>query len=161
MAAITMIDSKQRRAFLAETIAITNLAADSTVRKAIAVPEWARYCRIVIGDLLIAGTTPLFDFALEGADTIGAGAGAQPDDSDVYALGGWDGITQKTAAASTFTVIDVGPDLANDDTGSATASDQYAVQALLPPILVYKYILNASASVDEDYSATIAVYFRP
>lgn len=160
MAAITQISMDGRPAKLVETIAITNQTANTTVvRKAIAVPVWARYARIVIGDLTMGGTTPLFDFLLEGCDNIGAGAGATPDDSDVYALGGWDGITQKTAAAGTFTVIDVGPDLTNDDSGSATASDQYAVQAFLPAWLVYKYTTDGTTD-DEDYSGTISVEFR-
>lgn len=160
MAAITVINmSGKKRAALLETIAVTNAAATATVRKAVPVPPWARYARFVIGNLTLAGTSPLFDFALEGVDNIGEGASGAPDSDDVYALGGWDGITQKTAAAGTTTTIDVGPDLTNDDTGSATASDHYAVQAALPDIIVYKYTYDGT-TMDEDYSGTIAVYFR-
>lgn len=158
MAAITTIDMGAAASKLLETIAITNQATDTVVtRKAVAVPSWARYATIVI-KLTMTGTSPLFDFALEGADTVGT-PGA-PNDSAVWALGGWDGITQKTSATNQYITIDIGPTLAADDTGSATASDRYGVQAALPPWLVYKYTTDGTTD-DEDYAGTISIYFFP
>lgn len=157
MAALTVIDMAGRSAKLCETIAITNAASTGSVTKAIPVPQWANNATIVIGTLTMAGTSPLFDFIVYGVDTMG-GATA-PDDGDLYALGGWDGITQKTAAAGTFTAIDIGPNLTADDTGSATATDRYGVQSLLPPVIAYKYTYDGTTG-DEDYSGTISIYFK-
>jgi hypothetical protein len=158
MAAITTVDMAGQAHKLVETIAITDQSPTASVTKAIAVPKWANHATVVIGTLTMAGTSPLFDFALYGVDVAGGGGGA-PDDGDLYALGGWDGITQKTAAAGTFTSIDIGPEYAADDTGSATATDRYGVQAALPEWLAYTYTVDGTTG-DEDYSGTISVYFR-
>lgn len=159
MAAITVIAPANPTAFLAETIAILNQTAASTaVSKAIPVPGWAHYATIVVGGLTLAGTTPTFDFTVRRYDSAANGYAA-PDDGFLVPLGGWDGITQKTAAAGTDTVIDIGPTVVADDTGSATASDQYGVTAVLPPWLVYTYTTTDAAD-DADYDATITVYFR-
>lgn len=159
MTAITKISPANPTAFLCESIAITNQTANSTtVTKAIPVPPWAKYATIVIGDLTMGGTTPLFDFVVRRYDSA-ANSYGQPDDGFLVPLGGWDGITQKTAAAATDTVIDIGPQVVADDTGSATASDQYGVTAVLPPWLVYQYTTDGTTD-DEDYSATITCYFR-
>ena len=159
MAAITTISLGGQSYKLCETIAITNQVANSTaVTKAIAVPPWAKDCTLVIGNLTMTGTTPLFDFALYGAD-VAVAAGQPPDDGYIYLLAGWAGITQKTAATATTTTIDVGPTIALDTTGSATASDRYGIQSLLPPWLVYKYTTDGTTD-DEDYAATITVYFK-
>jgi len=159
MAAITKIVPANPRAFLCETIAITNQTANTTVvSKAIPVPAWASYATIVIGSLTMAGTSPLFDFVVKRYDSA-ANAYGQPDDGYLVPLGGWDGITQKTAASDTDTVIEIGPTVTTDDTGSATASDQYGVTAILPPWLVYQYTTDGTTD-DEDYAATITCYFR-
>ena len=158
MAAITKITPANPRAFLCETIAIVNqTAASTTVRKAVPVPGWAKYATFVIGDLTLAGTTPTFDFVVERYDSA-ANSYATPDDGFRVPLGGWNGITQKTAATATDTVIDIGPTVVADDTGSATASDQYGVTAVLPAWLIYSYTTTDAAD-DADYSATITCYF--
>jgi hypothetical protein len=159
MAAITKIVPANPTAFLCETIAIVNqVAASTTVRKAIPVPPWAKYATIVVGSLTIAGTTPTFDFVVRRYDSA-ANAYGQPDDGFLIPLGGWDGITQKVGQTDTDTVIDIGPQVVTDDTGSATLSDQYGVTAVLPPWLVYVYTTTDSLD-DADYSATISCYFR-
>jgi hypothetical protein len=156
MAALTQI-SAPRRVNLLETIAITNQTADSAaVTKAVAVPKWAEYATIVIGGLTMAGTSPLFDFIV---GAVNVAAGAVPDSAQQIPLGGWDGITQKTAAAATSTVIDIGPNVATDDSGSATASDRYGIAAVLPEWLYYTYTTDGTTD-DEDYAATISIYFR-
>lgn len=158
MAAITTIPIGVLPQYLCETIAITNQTANSaTVSKAIPVPGWARRATLVISSLTMGGTTPLFDFIVKGYDSAANNNGA-PDDAYLYMLGGWDGITQKTAASDTDTVIDIGPEVTADDTGSATASDRYGIQAALPKWLVYQYTTDGTTD-DEDYSAKISVYF--
>lgn len=159
MAAITKITPANPTAFLCETIAIVNqTAASTTVRKAVPVPGWAHYATFVIGSLTLGGTTPTFDFVIERYDSA-ANSYGQPDDGFLVPLGGWNGITQKTSASSTETVIDIGPTVITDDTGSASASDQYGVTAVLSPWLIYSYTTTDAAD-DADYSATITCYFR-
>ena len=159
MAAITKIAPANPTAFLCETIAITNQTANTTVvTKAIPIPKWASYATIVIGDLTMTGTSPLFDFVVRRYDSAG-NSYAAPDDGYLVPLGGWDGITQKTAATASDTVIDIGPTVVADDTGSATASDQYGVTAVLPDWLVYQYTTDGTTD-DEDYAATITCYLR-
>jgi len=104
----------------------------------------------------MGGSSPLFDFTVQAVDVT---LNAMPDSDDLILLGGWDGITQKTAAAGTNTTIDIGPTIALDDTGSATASDRYGVVAVLPPWLAYTYTTDGTSD-DEDYAATISVYWR-
>lgn len=157
MAAITSIALSQPRGQLLETIAIANQVADSTtVYKAIALPQWVEAFTVVIGTLTMAGTAPTFDFKLHGLDLAGGGA---VDTDYIWDLAGWDGITQKTAAAGTYTAIDVGATYTADDTGSATASDRYAVQSAPPATLVYSYTTTGNND-DEDYDATISIYCR-
>ena len=57
------------------------------------------------------------------------------------------------------TVIDIGPTYTADDTGSATASDRYAIQAALVPWLAYTYTTTGGGAAQEDYDATISVYW--
>jgi hypothetical protein len=143
---------------LVETIAITNQTANSTaVSKAVMVPGWARYATFVVKLVSMGGTTPLFDFTVKGH-----GGGVAVDDAapNLFLLGaGWDGITQKTGATNSTTTIHIGPDVPTDDSGSATADDAYSVSAVLPPVLVYTYTTDGTTD-DEDYSGTIAVFFR-
>lgn len=162
MAAITEVTPSGlgAKGGLLETIAITNQTAASTaVTKAVRVPSWARSAVFVISGLTLGGTTPTFDFILQ-AYNAAANGGAAPDDGFLMDVGGWDGITQKTSAAGTVTTIDVAIGLTNDDTGSATASDHYTINAPLPEWFVYKYTTTDSAD-DADYAAKISVYFRP
>ena len=155
MAAITTVTPASGTG-LCETIAITNQTTNTVVvNKAIMVPGYARYAQIIVANLTLGGTSPLFDFTVRGC--LG---GAAPDDGNLYLLGaGWDGITQKTAATASDTTIEMGPDITTDDTGSATASDAYGVGCVLPPILVYTYTTDGTTD-DEDYSGTIHCYFR-
>jgi hypothetical protein len=157
MAALTQIAWNGSQAQALETIAITNQTANSTaVTKAIKVPLWARYATFVIDNLTLGGTTPLFDFTV---NAVNITANGTPDSDDLVLLGGWDGITQKTAATASNTTVVIGPDVTVDDTGSATASDHYAVQAPLPEWLAYTYTTDGTTD-DEDYSGTISVYWR-
>jgi hypothetical protein len=157
MAAITQIAWNGASAQLLETIAITNQTANSTaVTKAVKVPAFANYATFVIDNLTMAGTSPLFDFTIQAVNITANGT---PDSDDLVLLGGWDGITQKTAASATNTTIDIGPLLDVDDTGSATASDRYGVQAVLPLWLAYTYTTDGTTD-DEDYSGTISVYWK-
>ena len=156
MAAITVISGNGQRQQALETIAITNQTDNTaTVNKAVAVPGWARYATFVIDNLTLAGTSPLFDFTIQ---TVNTTASPTPDTDNLILLGGWDGITQKTAATASNTTIDIGPDVTVDDSGSATASDRYGVQAVLPGWLVYTYTTDGTTD-DEDYSGTISVYW--
>lgn len=159
MTALTQIGWNGASAQQLEVIAITNQTANSTaVTKAIRVPVWANYATFVIDNLTMGGTSPLFDFVI-GAVNITASSTGTPDSDDQVQLGGWDGITQKTAASATNTTIDIGPLITVDDTGSATASDRYGVQAVLPEWLFYTYTTDGTTD-DEDYSGTISVYWK-
>ena len=157
MSALDQIEWEGGSAQLLETIDITNQATNTVaVSKAVEVPTWANFATFVINGLTMGGTSPLFDFIVQGVDVT---LNATPDSDDLILLGGWDGITQKTAAAATNTTIDIGPTIALDDTGSATASDRYGVAAVLPPWLVYTYTTDGTTD-DEDYAATISVYWH-
>ena len=157
MAALTVIAHNGRPKQLLETIAITNQTANSTaVTKAIPVPAWANYATFVIDNLTMAGTSPLFDFTIQGVNT---SINEVPDDGDLFLLGGWDGITQKTAATASNTTINIGPNIPTDDTGSATASDSYGVTAVLTPWIAYTYTTDGTTD-DEDYAAVISVFWR-
>lgn len=156
MAAITQIAWNGSHVQALETVAITNQSGANVTRKAIKVPAFANYATIVLDNMTLGGTSPLLDFIVQAVNIT---ANATPDSDDLIALGGWDGITQKTAASATNTVIDIGPLITVDDTGSATATDRYGVQAVLPPWLVYTYTLDGTTG-DEDYAFTISVYWH-
>jgi hypothetical protein len=157
MAAITMntaaVDADGIQ-FL-ESVAILNQTAASTaVKKGIAVPSWAKSVQFTIFMDVVGGTTPKFDFVLGQPDWGTALLLAAPtDDTDILTLGNtpWDGITQVTAAGPSQIVIWVGPDVTTDDTGSATASCEYAVKAPLPPVITYTYTTQDAAD-DADYT---------
>jgi len=144
---------------IAETIAITNQDAASTaVTKAIQRPSWAKHLIFVIDNLTMTGTTPLFDFILYG---VNVAVTAEPDGGDLFTLGGWDGITQKTGATASQTVVDVGPEYTADDVGSATVSDRYCVQSAIPPWIAYKYTTAGGGAAKEDYAADLCYYWLP
>jgi len=140
---------------LLETVAIVNQTANSTaVSKAVVVPRWATSAVFLLSVTTMGGTSPLLDFKLSGVNwnTL--------DTSHAWDLGGWDGITQLTGAVSPVMVaIDVGPNIAADDTGSATASCRYGVNCSLPPVIVYTYTTDGTTD-DEDYDFTISVSFK-
>jgi len=137
-----------------ESLAVTNASATTTVAKAVRVPSWARTCHFLLNVTLMGGSSPLIDFALKGVDP------ATLDTTHVWNLGDWDGITQLTSAAAPVLVaVDVGPAIVADDTGSATASCRYGVMASLPPVIVYSIIYDGTTH-DEDYTATLEVFFR-
>lgn len=139
---------------LLETLAIVNQTANSaSVVGAINPPRWARHAIFYLNITSMGGTSPLLDFKLEAVDP------SDFDTSAVAPLGSWDGITQKTAATNSLDIIEVGPDLVADDTGSATASGHYAVRAVLPTWIMYTITTDGTTD-DEDYSATLSAEFR-
>jgi hypothetical protein len=146
---------------LLETIAITNQTANSTtVNRAFSRPSWAKSMLILI-DITITGTTPLFDFTLSGANTADGRFGAELDsttDKYEFTAGGPVTITQLTTDTSTPVVaIQIGPGVQTDTTGSATVNSAYAFScAVLPPWFIYTYITDGTTD-DEDYAGTISV----
>jgi hypothetical protein len=156
MAQITRVaDGEKQANRLLESVAIVNQTAASTaVTKAVTVPSWATTACFLLNITVVGGTTPKLDFKLSGVDPWTL------DTTHIWNLGDWDGITQITAAASPVLVaIDVGPAVAADDTGSATASCRYGVNASLPPVIAYTYTTQDAAD-DADYTFTISVFFR-
>lgn len=164
MAAITMNGADQNRAIrFLEDVTITNQTANSAaVTKGVRVPAWATKALFYIFYDSAGGTTPLFDFTL-GMPDWGSGArfATPTDDTDLSALGNaaWNGITQITGTGPYVIVVEVGPDVTDDDTGSATASCYYGVKTELPPIITYTYTTDGTTD-DEDYSFRIAVHFK-
>ena len=143
-----------------ENVDITDAtAATVVIAKAVNVPEWAKYATWILNADAgaIGGTTPTLDFKLEGVDPWDL------DEASIYPIGGWDGVTQITAAtARSLHVIDIGPGvtgIADDDTGSATATDRYTINAPLPFVILYTITVNG-ADDDEDYAFTLSVQFR-
>ena len=141
---------------LIETIAITNAAATTTVDRALMVPTWAKAFTCLV-DILIAGTTPTFDFTISGANSA-TRIGANLDSTtDKFILGGVAvTITQLTTDGSSPVVtIDVGPGITLDTTGSATVNSGYAFPVTgLPSYLIYTYIYDGTTA-DEDYNGQI------
>ena len=143
-----------------ETIAITNQSGALTVSRALAVPSFAKAARFVL-DITIAGTTPLFDFAIRGGSTAGhTRIGATFDSTtDIYDFAGAPAaITQLTTDGSSPIVsIDLGPGIVLDTSGSATANCSYAFPCVgLPPWLIYVYTVDGTTG-DEDYNGTVSV----
>lgn len=138
---------------LLESFTITNnQIATLAIAKAVTVPPWATYATWYLNIAAMTGTSPLVDFKLEAVDPIGLTA--------VAPLGSWDGITQKTTNTTVcMTTVDVGPGLTVDDSGSATASDNYKVDAPLPGIILYTITLDGTTG-DEDYTITLAAAFK-
>jgi hypothetical protein len=143
-----------------ESVTITNQTANSTaVTKGVAVPAWAVKGIFTIFFDSSAGTSPLFDFTL-GVPDWGT-QGAITDGTDITTVGNaaWNGITQVTGTGAYQIVVEVGPDVTDDDTGSATASCWYGVKAELPPVLTYTYTTDGTTD-DEDYAFRIAVQWK-
>ncbi len=162
MAAITMnsADLNPWNIQYLENIVITNQTANSTaVTKAVWVLNWATRAVFTIFYDSSGGTSPLFDFVL-GVPDWGT-EGAITDATDVATLGNaaWNGITQLTGAGPYQIVVEVGPDVTDDDTGSATASCYYGVKCELPPVITYTYTTDGTTD-DEDYAFRIAVAWK-
>ena len=139
---------------LLENQAITNQTANSaTIVKAFSPPRWAQSMIMYLNITSMGGTSPLLDFKLEAVDP------GDFDTSAVSPLGDWDGITQKTAATNSLEVIEVGPEVVTDDTGSATASGRYGVRAILPTWVMYTITTDGTTD-DEDYTFTLGVEFQ-
>ena len=147
-----------------ENVTITNQADNSlAVKKGLYVPDWATKVIFYIFHDSSAGTSPLFDFVL-GVPDFGTAAllNAPSDDTDVATLGNaaWNGITQITGTGAYQIVVEVGPDVTDDDTGSATASCYYGVKAELPPVITYTYTTDGTTD-DEDYAFRILAHWKP
>ncbi len=150
----------RRRFEKLETIAQTNLAAVTTVNRALKVPDGAEAAIFVV-DITITGTTPLFDFTVSGGTTFSGRSGATLDsttDKFEFTAGGPATITQLTTDTSTpIVAVAIGKVPAADTTGSATVNSAYAFPApCLPDYLIYTYIMDGT-TMDEDYNGTISV----
>lgn len=162
MAAITMNSATVNNMNLQflENVTITNQVANSTaVTKGVSVPPWATKVLFYIFFDSAGGTTPLFDFVL-GVPDFGT-EGAVTDATDVASLGNaaWNGITQVTGTGPYQIVVEVGPDVTDDDTGSATASCWYGVKAELPPFITYTYTTDGTTD-DEDYGFRLVAQWK-
>jgi hypothetical protein len=146
-----------------ESVVITNQTANSTaVTKAVAVPPWAVKGVFYIFFDSSGGTSPLFDFVLGMPDWGSSTLIAAPTDATDQAVWGdaaWNGITQVTGAGPYVIIVEIGPDVVDDDTGSATASCHYGIKAELPPVLSYTYTTDGTTD-DEDYTFRIAVQWK-
>lgn len=164
MAAITMNTAEIRNGvqFL-ESVTITNQTANSTaVTKGLSVPSWATKVIFHIFYDSAGGTSPLFDFTVGEPDWGSTTLIAAPTDAtDVSSLGNaaWNGITQVTGTGPYKITVEVGPDVTDDDTGSATASCWYGVKAELPPVITYTYTTDGTTD-DEDYTFRIAAQWK-
>jgi len=164
MAAITMNTAEIRNGtqFL-DSVTITNQTANSTaVVQGVSVPPWATKAIFTIFYDSSGGSSPLFDFTLGVPDWGSRVLQLAPTDAtDVASVGNaaWNGITQVTGAGPYQIVVEVGPDVTDDDTGSATASCWYGVKAELPPVLTYTYTTDGTTD-DEDYAFRIACQWK-
>ncbi len=147
-----------------EDVTITDQTAASTaVTKAVRVPNWATKLLLHLFHDSQGGTTPTFDFVLGVPDWGSTALLAAPSDAtDVASLGNaaWNGITQVTGTGAYQIVVEVGPDVTDDDTGSASASCWYGVKAELPPWITYTYTTTDSAD-DADYRFRLAAQWKP
>lgn len=165
MAAITMNTNGGRRATrVLESVAISNQTAASTaVTKGVRVPPWASHMSIYIFVDVVGGTTPKLDFVLGtpdfGSEELLLAPSDDTDNAAVFGNAAWNGITQVTAAGPSVIAIHCGPDVTDDDVGSATASCEYGVKAVLPPVFTYTYTTQDAAD-DADYTFRIVVQFK-
>jgi hypothetical protein len=165
MAAVTVNTAELRRGIqFLESVSVTDgvgMGGDAKTR-AVSVPEWATKAIFYIFYDAAAGTSPLFDFTLGVPDWGSRTLLAEPTDAtDVSTLGNaaWNGITQVTGAGPYQIVVEVGPDVTDDDTGSASASCWYGVKAELPPIITYTMTIDTTTN-DEDYTIRLAVQWK-
>lgn len=145
---------------LLENVTITNQTANTTaVTKAVRVPDWATKVVFYIFYDSAGGTSPLFDFVLGVPDFGSGGAITDATDSPTLGNAAWNGITQITGTGPYQIVVECGPDVTDDDTGSATASSYYGVKVELPPVITYTYTTDGTTD-DEDYAFRILAHFR-
>ncbi len=126
------------------------------------VPPWATKVVFTLFHDSSAGTTPTVDFVLGVPDWGTRSLLLNPTDAtDVATLGNaaWNGITTITGTGPYQIVVEVGPDVTDDDTGSATASCWYGVKCELPPVITYKISLDGTTT-DEDYTQRLAAMWR-
>lgn len=166
MAAITMNTNNSRQALrFLENVTITNQSENSTaVKKGVRVPSWANNVTFYIFFDSAGGTSPLFDFSLGipdfGTETL-LGAPTDANDSATLGNAAWNGITQVTGTGPYLIQIHVGPEVTDDDVGSANASCEYGVACnALPPIITYTYTTDGTTD-DEDYAFRIVAHFKP
>ena len=139
---------KQGRVWFLENQTITNQTENTKVHaRALAVPGWAALATFYLNVTVMTGTSPLLDFKLSYVDPI--------DLTSTTLLGDWAGITQKTGTAA-LVVVEVGPGMLADATGSATAGCRYSVNAILPAVLLYTITTDGTTD-DEDYAFTLSV----
>ena len=133
------------------------------ITKAVAVPAYATKVLFYIFYDAATGTSPLLDFILGTPDWGSRTLLAAPTDAtDVATLGdaAWNGITQVTGAGPYQIVVEAGPDVTDDDTGSATASCHYGIKCELPPVITYTITIDTTTN-DEDYTIRLAAHWKP
>lgn len=164
MAVITMNDTEIKNGvqFLESVVITDQGTATVAVTKGVHVPVWATKAIFTIFFDSAGGSTPQFDFVLGEPDwgslTL---LGTPTDATDKPTLGNaaWDGITQITGTGPYIIKIEVGPDVTDDDTGSATANCTYGVKCELPPVITYTYTTDGTTH-DEDYTFRLAVQWK-
>jgi hypothetical protein len=153
---VTRINAEAAGAYtVLETWAETNYTTNGAhATKAFSPPAWARWMVMYLNNDVVAGTSGTVDFKLEvvNPNNFDTAEGVSP-------LGDWDGITQVTNTTNQQIVIEVGPEVTTDDTGSATASCRYGVRAVLPRWIYYTLTFD-SGTEDEDYTGSLAVEFK-
>jgi hypothetical protein len=156
---INSSDDRKRLRFL-ESIAYTNTQTD--VQKAIKVPGDVRFATFFLYHESAGGTTPSVTTTILIPDFSTVAKFSAPTDDNMALLADFAGTTAVTGTGAYLQTIDIGPGvtgIADDATGAAAADARMAVNALLPPWLVYK--LDFGADADEDYALKLLVQFRP
>lgn len=119
----------------------------------VAVPQWARFAKIVFNLTAVAGNTPTAVLSIQETDPIAL-------DSTYNAnLKGYTAFTTITAAAQL--VVDVGPGvtgIADDVTTAATGTSHATINGLLPNVLALSLVLDRTTG-DETYTYNLTVTF--
>lgn len=156
-------DARKAIRFLEDVTISNQVAASTAVTKGVRVPPWASHMSIYIFFDSSGGTTPKFDFVLGTPDFGSAALLAAPsdetDNAAAFGNAAWNGITQVTGNGPYQILINCGPDVTDDDTGSASASCEYGVKTTLPPVFTYTYTTQDAAD-DADYRFRIVVVFK-
>lgn len=119
----------------------------------IAVPQWARFAKIVFNLTAVAGTSPTAVFSIQETDPVAL------DDTYNANVRGHTAFTTITAAAQL--VVDVGPGVrgsTDDVTTSATGTSQAALNGVLPNILALSLVFDRTTG-DETYTYSLTVTF--
>lgn len=164
MAAYTINNNDAGRSirFLEDVSIVNQTAASTAVTKAVRVPLWARSMSLYLYVNSTGGTTPSLAFTMGIPKFSTEALFAAPTDDNVSLLGvgaGWDGITTITGAGPYLVTIHISPDVATEDTGSATADSTYYVQETLPPWVIYTYTTTDAAD-DADYDFELVAVFK-